>query len=85
MSKLPMEYRAEPELALDGGKDGMDLVRRIVAGAAERLTDDGLLIVEIGNEKEYAEAAFGELGLTWLTTSNGDDMVFLLTADQLKI
>src|SRR5450830_1072133 len=85
MSKLPMEYRAEPELALDGGKDGMDIVRRIVAGAAERLTDDGLLIVEIGNEKEFAEEAFGELGLTWLTTSNGDDMVFLLTADQLKL
>jgi len=85
MSKLPMEYRAEPELALDGGKDGMDLVRKIVAGAAERLTDDGLLIVEIGNERDFAEAAFGELGLTWLTTSNGDDMVFLLTADQLKL
>ncbi|TFW18503.1 50S ribosomal protein L3 N(5)-glutamine methyltransferase [Duganella callida] len=85
MSKLPMEYRAEPELALDGGKDGMDIVRRIVAGAAKRLTDDGLLIVEIGNEKEFAEAAFGHLGLTWLTTSAGDDMVFLLTADQLKI
>ncbi|MBY0556228.1 MAG: 50S ribosomal protein L3 N(5)-glutamine methyltransferase [Burkholderiaceae bacterium] len=85
MSKLPMEYRAEPELALDGGKDGMDLVRRIVAGAAERLTDDGILIVEIGNERDFAEAAFGEMGLTWLTTSNGDDMVFLLTADQLKL
>jgi len=80
-----MEYRAEPELALDGGKDGMDLVRKIIAGAAERLTDDGILIVEIGNEREFAEAAFGELGLTWLTTSNGDDMVFLLTADQLKL
>ncbi|MFA9218627.1 MAG: 50S ribosomal protein L3 N(5)-glutamine methyltransferase [Sphingomonadaceae bacterium] len=85
MSQLPMEYRAEPELALDGGKDGMDLVRKIVAGAAERLTDDGILIVEIGNEREFAEAAFGHLGLTWLTTSNGDDMVFLLTADQLKL
>jgi ribosomal protein L3 glutamine methyltransferase len=85
MSQLPMEYRAEPELALDGGKDGMDLVRKIIAGAAERLTDDGILIVEIGNEREFAEAAFGELGLTWLTTSNGDDMVFLLTADQLKL
>ncbi len=85
MSQLPMEYRAEPELALDGGKDGMDLVRKIIAGAAERLTDDGILIVEIGNEREYAEAAFGHLGLTWLTTSAGDDMVFLLTADQLKL
>jgi ribosomal protein L3 glutamine methyltransferase len=85
MSKLPQEYLHEPQIALDGGADGMDLVRKIVAGAAERLTDDGLLIVEVGNEKEFAEAAFGHLGLTWLTTSQGDDMVFLLTADQLKM
>lgn len=85
MARLPKEYLHEPQLALDGGADGMDLVRRIVAGAAERLTDDGLLIVEIGNEKAFAEAAFGHLGLTWLTTSQGDDMVFLLTADQLKL
>jgi ribosomal protein L3 glutamine methyltransferase len=85
MARLPQEYLHEPQIALDGGADGMDLVRKIVAGAAERLTDDGLLIVEIGNEKEFAEAAFGHLGLTWLTTSQGDDMVFLLTADQLKL
>jgi ribosomal protein L3 glutamine methyltransferase len=85
MAKLPPEYLAEPQLALAGGVDGMDLVRRIVSGAAELLTDDGLLIVEIGNEREFAEQAFGDLGLTWLTTSAGDDMVFLLTADQLKI
>jgi len=85
MKKLPQEYLHEPQIALDGGTDGMDLVRKIVAGAAERLTEDGLLIVEIGNEKEFAEAAFGHLGLTWLTTSQGDDMVFLLTADQLKL
>lgn len=85
MAKLPQEYLHEPQIALDGGADGMDLVRKIIAGAAERLTDEGLLIVEIGNEKEFAEAAFGHLGLTWLTTSQGDDMVFLLTADQLKI
>jgi len=85
MAKLPQEYLHEPQIALDGGADGMDLVRRIVEGAKERLADDGLLIVEIGNEKEFAEAAFGHLGLTWLTTSQGDDMVFLLTADQLKL
>lgn len=84
MGKLPQEYLHEPQIALDGGADGMDLVRKIIEGAAERLTDDGLLIVEIGNEKAFAEAAFGHLGLTWLTTSQGDDMVFLLTADQLK-
>lgn len=85
MGKLPQEYLCEPQIALDGGSDGMDLVRKIVAGAAERLTDDGILMVEIGNEREFAEAAFGELGLTWLTTSAGDDMVFLLTADQLRM
>jgi ribosomal protein L3 glutamine methyltransferase len=85
MARLPQEYLHEPQIALDGGADGMDLVRKIVAGAAERLTDDGLLIVEIGNEKAFAEAAVGHLGLTWLTTSQGDDMVFLLTADQLKL
>lgn len=84
MGKLPQEYRCEPQIALAGGADGMDLVRKIVAGAAQHLTDRGILMVEIGNERTYADAAFPELELTWLTTSAGDDMVFLLTADQLK-
>ena len=83
MALLPPEYLREPQIALDGGADGMDLVRKIVAGAAERLTPNGILMVEIGNERDYAEAAFGHLGLTWLTTSAGDDMVFMLTAEQL--
>ena len=84
MSRLPPEYKHEPQMALAGGEDGMDLVRRIVEGAAKLLTDEGVLIVEIGNEREHAEAAFPELELTWLSTSAGDDMVFLVTADQLK-
>ena len=84
MGKLPPEYLREPQIALHGGLDGMDLVRKIVAGAAERLTPEGILVVEIGNEAEYAEAAFGHLGLTWLTTSAGDEAVFLLTAEQLQ-
>ncbi len=84
MAKLPPEYLREPQIALHGGEDGMDLVRKIVAGAAERLTPEGVLVVEIGNEVEYAEAAFGHLGLTWLTTSAGDEAVFLLTAEQLQ-
>jgi len=84
MGKLPPEYLVEPQIALAGGEDGMDLVREIIAGAAGRLTPDGILIVEIGNEYDYAEAAFGHLGLTWLTTSTGDDAVFLLRADQLQ-
>ena len=84
MGKLPQEYLREPQIALDGGADGMDLVRKIIDGAADYLTPEGILMVEIGNERDNAEAAFGHLGLTWLTTSAGDDMVFLLTADQLK-
>ena len=84
MNKLPPEYLAEPSMALAGGLDGMDIVRRIVKMAGQRLTDDGLLIIEIGNEAEHAIAAFPELELTWLSTSGGDDRVFLLTAEQLK-
>ncbi|MFC7287074.1 50S ribosomal protein L3 N(5)-glutamine methyltransferase [Herminiimonas glaciei] len=84
MDKLPPEYLREPQIALAGGTDGMDLVRKIVAGAGQRLTPNGLLMVEIGNEREFAEAAFPDLNLTWLTTSAGDDMVFLITADQLQ-
>lgn len=84
MAKLPEEYRREPQLALAGGADGMDLVRKIIAGASSRLTDNGVLIVEIGNEYEHAESAFPNVELTWLSTSAGDDTVFLLTSDQLK-
>ncbi len=83
MAKLPLEYKREPELALAGGTDGMDLVRTIVAGAKDKLTENGVLVVEIGNEFDYAEAAFAEHELTWLSTSAGDEAVFLLTAEQL--
>ena len=83
MASLPAEYRHEPNMALAGGKDGMDLVRRIVKEAKNRLTPKGMLIVEIGNEFAHAETAFHNLGLTWLSTSAGDASVFLLTADQL--
>lgn len=83
MNSLPAEYRAEPRMALAGGKDGMDIVRRIIAGAKERLTRTGVLVIEIGNEFAHAEQAFPELELTWLSTSGGDGSVFLLTADQL--
>ncbi|PFH08206.1 ribosomal protein L3 glutamine methyltransferase [Collimonas sp. PA-H2] len=83
MGKLPQEYLREPQIALAGGSDGMDLVRQIVAGAKQRLTANGILVVEIGNERAFAEAAFPDLEMTWVSTSAGDDMVFLLTADQL--
>lgn len=84
MRQLPKEYLHEPQIALAGGDDGMDLVRKIVAGAAKRLKPNGILMVEIGNERVFAEEAFAEYGLTWLSTSAGDDMVFMLTAEQLQ-
>ena len=85
MATLPPEYRHEPQLALAGGNDGMDLVRKIVAGAGRRLKQQGLLIVEIGNEAAHAEAAFPDNALTWLSTSGGDDRVFMLTAEELQL
>ncbi|CAN5298293.1 50S ribosomal protein L3 N(5)-glutamine methyltransferase [soil metagenome] len=84
MDKLPQEYRHEPHIALAGGADGMDLVRKIITGAKRRLSPNGLLIVEIGHERAHAEAAFPQFDFTWLSTSAGDDMVFLLNAAQLK-
>lgn len=83
MSRLPDEYRREPTLALAGGEDGMDVVRRIVDEARNWLTDDGVLVVEIGNERRFADAAFGGLDPVWLSTSAGDDAVFLLHAGDL--
>jgi ribosomal protein L3 glutamine methyltransferase len=83
MAALPAEYRHEPEMALAGGADGMDIVRRIIADARNWLTDDGVLVVEIGNERANVVAAFGGLDLVWLSTSAGDDNVFLIQAADL--
>jgi ribosomal protein L3 glutamine methyltransferase len=83
MQALPEEYRHEPELALAGGADGMDVVRRIVRDARKWLTEDGVLVVEIGNERPNVEAALGGLDLVWLSTSAGDDNVFLIQAADL--
>ena len=83
MQTLPAEFRHEPELALAGGADGMDVVRNIIRAARNWLTDDGVLVVEIGNERANVEAAFGGLDLVWLSTSAGDENVFLLQAGDL--
>jgi ribosomal protein L3 glutamine methyltransferase len=83
MKSLPAEYRHEPEMALAGGTDGMDIVRRIIGEARNWLTDEGVLVIEIGNERANVEAAFGGLDLVWLSTSAGDDNVFLIQAADL--
>ncbi|MBU7436360.1 50S ribosomal protein L3 N(5)-glutamine methyltransferase [Paraburkholderia fungorum] len=85
MQELPAEYKHEPDMALAGGPDGMDIVRRIIAEARNWLTEDGVLAVEIGNERANVEAAFGGLDLVWLSTSAGDDNVFLIQAADLPV
>ncbi len=84
MAQLPPEYRAEPALALAGGVDGMDLVRRIVAESATHLTPRGVLVLEIGHERGHFERAFPRLEAAWLETSAGDNSVLLLTRDALS-
>jgi len=83
MAKLPAEYQHEPALALAGGDDGMDLVRRIVSEAAAHLTDIGVLVLEIGNERPHFESAFRRLEVAWLETSAGDNAVLLVTREAL--
>ncbi|HSF47253.1 MAG TPA: hypothetical protein VLA73_02700, partial [Burkholderiales bacterium] len=82
--RLPAEYRHEPAAALAGGNDGLDSVRRIVESAAPHLTESGILVVEIGQHNRAAlELAYPSLELTWLSTSGGDDCVFLVSRSQL--
>ena len=83
MQSLPAEYRAEPALALDGGPDGMDFIRPLLAQAAAHLRPGGALVLEIGHERAHFEAAFPTLSPLWLSTSAGDDQVLLLTREDL--
>ena len=83
MGALPLEYRREPQLALASGCDGLDHVRTLLQEAAEHLHPGGLLIVEIGHNRDDLEAAFPQLSFTWLEVSAGDQFVFLLTREQL--
>ena len=79
MAALPSEYRAEPELALAGGADGMDFVRQLFAAAPACMNEDAVIILEIGNERAHFEAAFPQLPVFWLETSAGEDQVLLVT------
>jgi ribosomal protein L3 glutamine methyltransferase len=87
MAALPPEFKAEPALALDGNRagsvDGMDFIRALFAQAPAQLTPQGVLVLEIGNEREHFEAAFPTLEPIWLTTSAGEDQVLLLTREAL--
>jgi ribosomal protein L3 glutamine methyltransferase len=85
MAALPAEYRAEPPLALAGGVDGMDFIRSVISSAPSRMSDHGVLVLEIGNERSHFEAAFPRLEVFWLETSAGEDQVLLATREALSL
>ena len=85
LSVMPEEYHAEPALALGSGRDGLDCARRILAKAADFLTEDGILIMEVGNSEENLVDAFPQVPFHFVDLKKGGCGVFLLTADQLKV
>jgi ribosomal protein L3 glutamine methyltransferase len=84
MSALPAEYHAEPELALAGGEDGMDIIRRIIASAPDYLSERGALLLEIGNEYEHFKKAFPQIPAIWMEVSAGEEQVLLIQAEDLR-
>jgi ribosomal protein L3 glutamine methyltransferase len=84
MNTLPAEYRAEPTIALAGGDDGMDLIRKIIAGAPDYLSERGAILIEIGNEYEHFKNAFPQIPVIWMGVSAGDEQVLLIQAEDLR-
>jgi ribosomal protein L3 glutamine methyltransferase len=83
MQGLPAEFKAEPLLALAGGTDGMDFIRQLFIDLPDRMNEQAILILEIGNERDHFEAAFPWLEAVWLETSAGEDQVLLVTKEAL--
>ena len=83
MAALPAEFRAEPALALAGGEDGMDFIRALFHAAVQHMSENAVLVLEIGNERENFERAFPDLQPLWFETSAGADQVMLITRQQL--
>ncbi|QFU02485.1 50S ribosomal protein L3 glutamine methyltransferase [Halomonas sp. THAF5a] len=83
LTTMPAEFRHEPSLALGAGTDGLDIVRRILREARDYLSDDGVLIVEVGNSDHHLEAAFPEVPFLWLEFERGGQGVFALSAAEL--
>ena len=84
LAQMPDEYSHEPDLALASGDDGLDFTRRLLREAANYLTEQGVLIVEVGNSSVALEKAFPQVPFTWLEFSEGDGGVFVLTRTQLR-
>jgi ribosomal protein L3 glutamine methyltransferase len=84
MNALPAEYHAEPALALAGGEDGMDLIRRIISNAPDYLSERGAILLEIGNEYENFKKAFPQIPAIWMEVSAGEEQVLLIQAEDLR-
>ncbi|GGY71054.1 50S ribosomal protein L3 glutamine methyltransferase [Cellvibrio zantedeschiae] len=84
LASMPAEYHAEPEVGLGSGDDGLDFTRRLLKEAANYLTDEGVLIVEVGNSWVALEAAFPELPFTWIEFERGGHGVFMLRKQDLQ-
>jgi ribosomal protein L3 glutamine methyltransferase len=84
MNALPAEYHAEPVLALAGGDDGMDLIRRIIAHAPDYLSERGAILIEIGKEYENFKKAFPQIPAIWMEVSAGEEQVLLIQAEDLR-
>jgi ribosomal protein L3 glutamine methyltransferase len=80
---LPEEFKQEPAMALDGGKDGLDIIRKLLRQARERLQPHGIVVLEVGGLRAAMDAAFPELDLHWLHTEDGEDCVCLVQAVRL--
>jgi len=84
MNALPAEYHAEPALALAGGTDGMDLIRRIIASAPDYLSERGAILIEIGNEYENFKKAFPQIPAIWMEVSAGEEQVLFIQSEDLR-
>ena len=84
MAKLPTEYRNEPQIALGSGDAGLDHTHTILREAGKHLNDEGILVVEIGHNRNALETAYPDVEFTWLQVESGDQFVFLLTKEQLS-
>ncbi|MEI6227359.1 MAG: 50S ribosomal protein L3 N(5)-glutamine methyltransferase [Methylophilaceae bacterium] len=83
MAELPAEYRNEPQIALGSGNDGLDHTHTLLREAGHYLNENGILIVEIGHNRDALQAAYPNIAFNWLEVSSGNEFVFLLTKAQL--